>query len=98
MQAKHKGTTSYMDCIEEHNPSYLHQMYHYATTILGDNATFEETTRLMAEKSAAEEAHKILELSRRKVWRWFKKQGEKEKSSYLDKPYLSDERKQDRME
>ena len=98
MQAKHKGTTSYMDRIEEHNPSYLHRMYRYATTILGDSSTFEEITRLMAEKSAAEEAHETLELNRRKVWRWFKKQGGKEKSSYLEKPYLSDERKQDRIE
>ena len=55
MQAKHKGTTSYMDHVEEHDPSYLHQMYRYATTILGDSATFKEITRLMAEKSAAEE-------------------------------------------
>jgi len=52
----------------------------------------------MAEKSAAEEAHETLELNRRKVWRWFKKQCGKEKSSYLEKPYLSDERKQDRIE
>ena len=40
----------------------------------------------------------MLELNRQKVWRWFKKQGGKEKSSYLEKLYLSDERKQDRME
>ena len=98
MQAKHKGTTSYMDRIEEHYPSYLHQMYRYVTTILGDSATFEEITRLMAEKSAAEEAHETLELNRWNVWRWFKKQGGKEKLSYLEKPYLSDERKQDRIE
>ena len=52
----------------------------------------------MADKSSAEEAHDTLELNRRKVWRWFKKQGGKEKSSYLEKPYLTEERKQDRME
>ena len=98
MQAMHKGTTSYMDHIEERDPSYLHRMYCYVITILGDSTTLEEITRLKAEKSAAEEAHETLELNRRKVWRWFKKQGGKEKSSYLEKLYLSDERKQDRME
>ena len=97
-QAKHKGKTSYMDCVEERDPSYLHRMYRYATNILGDSATFEEIARLMAEKSSAEDAHETLELNRRKVWRWFKKQGRKEKSSYLEKPYLTEERKQDRME
>ena len=73
-------------------------MYRYAASTLGDSATFDEIARLMNEKSEVEEAHETLELSRRQVWRWFKKQGGKENSSYLEKPFLTGDRKQDRMQ
>ena len=42
----HSGKTSYMESVEQRNPTYLHQLFRHATTTLGDNATFEEASQL----------------------------------------------------
>jgi hypothetical protein len=39
--------TSYTDWIARAHPIYLHEMYRQATSLLGDDATFEETAAMM---------------------------------------------------
>jgi hypothetical protein len=48
-RVKHKGRagTSYTDRITRAHPMYLHELYRQATSLLGDDATFEETAAMV---------------------------------------------------
>jgi hypothetical protein len=43
----HKGSTSQTGRVESQHPTYLHQLCHQATSILGDDASFSEVASQM---------------------------------------------------
>jgi hypothetical protein len=53
-RSKHKGKTSYMDRITAFYPTFLHDLWQHATSLLGDNATFEELAHQMNLQSTME--------------------------------------------
>ena len=75
------------------HPTYLYTLYRYATSILGDGATCKELAQLMREKSETEGEPEVLALSEWQVRRWWQKKGGKERSSQIEKPYLTPEHK-----
>jgi hypothetical protein len=48
----HTGEKSVMNQITLDHPTYLHEIWHYATNLLGDNATFSSIAELMNQQSA----------------------------------------------
>ena len=50
LDMKHKGTKSYTAQVQLRHPTFLHDLYRYATEILGDSATFEEIAIVMNQK------------------------------------------------
>jgi hypothetical protein len=54
IKIKHKGRTGtgYTDCITQAHPTYLHAMFRQATSLLANDATFEEIARTMNLQSA----------------------------------------------
>ena len=71
--------------------------YRYATDILGDSATFKEIAKVMTAKARTVQGYEAISLSRLQAWVWFRDNGGKEKSAYLEKPYLTEEKKQERV-
>jgi hypothetical protein len=84
---------SYTDKVEQQQPMYLHELYHYAIRIAGSSTTFEEIACAMNEKSRAEKACETLKLQWYDVNKWFRKNKGKEKSC-IEKPYPNDSQKQ----
>jgi hypothetical protein len=72
-RSKHKGKTSYTDRITAVYPTYLHDLWRHATTLLGDNATFEEIAIQMNLQSTTEVFLPTLALIKWSLHRWFKK-------------------------
>ena len=94
----HSGKASYVDTVEKQHPGYLHSLYRYAVSVKGHLATFNDIAQTMNERSASPgETRSTLSLSRRQVANWFKAQGGKEYSA-IEKPYLTDTHKKDRMQ
>ncbi len=96
-QSKHKGKTSYTGRIPMIYPTYLHNLGRQATTLLGDNATFEELARAMNLQSSAEQNLPTLNLTMWTLLRWFKKNKGKE-GRHVEKPLLKMEHKQARIQ
>jgi len=95
---KHKGTKSYTAKVQSRHPTYLYDLYCYATEILGNSATFDKISIVMNQKSqAANKEREAITLNWCNLYCWFKKNGGKEKLC-IKKPYLSDEgKKQNEM-
>ena len=86
-----RGRKAYTDMIEEKEPGYLRELYRHATRIKGAMATFKELADCMSSKSATpDEARMSINLHCHQLFRWWKKQGGKEKSS-IEKPRLTPE-------
>lgn len=81
LRSNNKGRKSYVSKIEARHPTYLHSLYRYATSVLGDGATFEEMAQIMNKKCATEGEPEVLALSEWQVRRWWKNKGGKERSS-----------------
>jgi len=97
LKNKHKGKISYTDRITATHPEFLHNIWRYATTLLGQAATFPELAESMNLKSATEEGYPTLRLNQWSLSRWFKTQGGREKKN-CEKPYLSAQQKVARVE
>ncbi len=78
-QNSHKGKTSLMDQIMSEHPTYLHHLWHHATNLLGDNATFKKLAKAMNLQSTVEEIRPSIRLTKWTLHRWFVKNKEKEK-------------------
>jgi len=72
-------------------------MWRYATTLLGQAATFPELVESMNLKSATEEGFPTLSLNKWSLSRWFENQGGKENKN-CEKPYLTPQQKAARVE
>jgi len=98
LHIKHKGRagTSYTDRITRAHPTYLHEMYRQATSLLGDDATFEETAAIMNLQSTGLEGLPTLTLNKLSLYWWFKKNKGAERRT-VERPLLSEEHKQARL-
>ena len=95
---KVRGRVAYTEKIEKAHPGYLHELYRYATLTKGAMATFQELADCMNSKSAtAEETRMNITLHSFQLYRWWKKNGGKEKSS-IEKPKLTKEHCRQRLE
>jgi len=98
LSPSHAGTKAYTNNIEHHHPGYIRELYRYAIKTKGSRASFEELANTISEKSAAPGASQPeLAMSEFQLWRWFKQNGGKERSS-LEKPLLNDELKRKRLD
>jgi hypothetical protein len=52
---------------------YLHEMYRQATSLIGNDATFEETAAIMNLQPTGLEGLPTLTLNKLSLYRWFKK-------------------------
>ncbi len=94
---RHKGKTSYTDRLTSNYPQYLHQLWQYATDLLGDTATFGEITQAMNQQSTTYEHLPTINLNKFSLYRWFKKNKGKEKR-VKEKPLLTEEHKIRRLQ
>ncbi len=74
IKIKHKGRTGtgYTDHITQAHPTYLHEMFWQATSLLGNDATYEEIARTMNLQSAGLQDLPTLTLDKLKLLQWFK--------------------------
>ena len=90
-RATARGRTAYTDKIEKDEPGYLRELYRYATRMKGAMASFRELADCMSAKSATPDENRMtISLHRLQLFRWWRKQGGKEKSS-IEKPRLTPE-------
>jgi hypothetical protein len=101
LASNHKGRQmSYVNTIDAIDPTYLKQLYRYATTLHGDTATYSDLANAMNAKANTEnvlpDEMKPTHLSVGQLKRWFK---EKKGKSLADtsKPYLTEEQQQARV-
>ena len=89
-KTNHKGSVSYVDKIDNNHPGYLHELYRYATKIVGHKSSFAAIAIAMNEKSSVSSENRMtLHLSREQVNNWFKINGGKEYSP-IEKPLDTD--------
>ena len=70
----HKGSVSYVCVIEKDYPGYLHELYRYATKVVGHKSSFAVIAMKINEKSRVSSENRIsLHLSKDQVNNWFKK-------------------------
>jgi hypothetical protein len=93
LASKNKGKTSYTDVITAMHPTYLHDMWHQSTRILGDAATFQEIATQINLQSAVLHDRPTLQLDKYKLWRWFKKN----KGRKVSRPLLTEVHKERRL-
>jgi len=96
ISSKHKGIRSQTARVEAEHPTYLHELYQYATAILGNVATFAELAAQMNLLSAVDK-RPIMNLNKWSLLRWFKKNKGKEKRAVF-RPLLTEEHKANRIQ
>jgi len=97
-KSKHKGTEKYTDIITRDHPHLLHQLFRYSTSILGDNASFDEIANLMNTQSAAMgNGTPVLTLNEYNLGKWFKKSKGILRRTVV-RPLLTEEHLQARVE
>ena len=86
-----RGRKAHTDMIEEKEPGCLRELHRHAARMKGAMATFKELADCMSAKSATPDEDSLtISLHRLQLFRWWKKQGGKEKSS-IEKPRLTPE-------
>ena len=86
-----RGRKAHTDMIEEKEPGHLRELCRHAARMKGAMATFKELADCMSAKSATPDEDRLtISLHRLQLFRWWKKQGGKEKSS-IEKPRLTPE-------
>ena len=86
-----RGRKAHTDMIEEKEPGCLRELCRHAARMKGAMATFKELADCMSAKSATPDEDRLtISLHRLQLFRWWKKQGGKEKSS-IEKPRLTPE-------
>jgi hypothetical protein len=85
-----------MNRVEAEHPTYLHHLYHRATSIQGDDATFFEVASQMNLLSTVDE-RPTMNLNKWSSLRWFKKNKGKERRAVF-RPLLTDEHKRARLQ
>ena len=97
LASRHRGSKSVTEKNEEERADYLHELYRYAISTVGIKATFKELSDSMNGKTQSPtELRSDLNLHYQQVYKWWKKQGGKEKSPF-EKPQLTDEHKANRV-
>jgi hypothetical protein len=94
--SKHKGISSQTARVEVGHPAYLHSLYHHATTILGNVATFAKFATQMNLLSAVDE-RPTMNLNKWSLLRWFKKNKGKGKWAVV-RPLVKEEHKASRIQ
>jgi hypothetical protein len=94
--SKHKGMESQTKRVEAEHPTYLHSLYHRATTILGDAATFTKIVSQMNLLSAVDE-RPTMNLNKWSLLRWFKTKKGKGKQTVF-RPLLTPQHKINRVQ
>ena len=93
-----RGRKACTDMIEEKEPGHLRELCRHAARMKGAMATFKELADCMSAKSATpDEDGLTISLRRLQLFRWWKKQGGKEKSS-IEKPRLTPEHCRKRLD
>lgn len=86
LTSQHKGSRAKTDEVDEQYPGYLHELYRYAINTAGIKATFNEIAESMNMKSQnPTELRPALSLHYKQVYRWWHKNGGKERSPF-EKP------------
>jgi hypothetical protein len=82
-QKKTQGRTGtgYTDRITQAHPTYLHEMLWQTTSLLGNDATYEEISTMMNLQSAGLQDLPSLTLNQFMLLRWFKKNKRKERKT-----------------
>lgn len=94
MKSRNKGSVSYVAKFEEEHPGKVRELYRYAERTIGNQSSYRELAHCMNEKARVDGLGET-KFSAKKVWRWFKDQGGKEKSP-IEKPLLTEEAKKER--
>ena len=93
-----RGRKAHTDMIEEKEPGHLRELHRHAARMKGAMATFKELADCMSAKSATPDEDRLtISLHRLQLFRWWKKQGGKEKSS-IEKPRLTPEHCRKRLD
>jgi hypothetical protein len=93
--SKHKGIISQTARVEAEHPTYLHEHYQCATTIIGDVATFNEIATQINLLSM-DDKMPTMNLNKWSLQRWFKKNKGKEKRPVF-RPMLTEAHKASRL-
>ena len=92
---RHKGRTSKLSELEERRPQYVLDLFRKALVKIGHTASFEKIAAKMAELSAMDEGPNVpgenFPFKTTGVYRWFKARGGKERNGRFEKPVLTDE-------
>ena len=93
-----RGRKACTDMIEEKEPGHLRELHRCATRMKGAMATFKELADCMSAKSATPDEDRLtISLHHLQLFRWWKKQGGKEKLS-IEKPRLTPEHCRKRLD
>ena len=97
LRSKVHGYPAYTVQLEKDHPGYIRDLFRYAQKTIGYQASFEELARTMNEKSKTYSDKSDTKFNRMNLYRWFAQEGGKLKSP-KEKPYLTDDQKQNRKE
>jgi hypothetical protein len=95
-ETNHKGRTSLIADLEMQQPQYVITLFREAVKLIGATASFHELALKMNELSRDRE--EPFEFNRKSLAQWFRRLGGKERSGRLEKPVLTQEHMEKRVE